>query len=340
MNVRVPAPPAWLAELIADSISRLASYPQTEEAVRAIAGAHGQPINQVWPTAGGAEGFTLLARAAQPRHAVVVHPQFTEPEAALVAAGHRVDRVILTSESGFALDPERIPTDADLVIIGNPTNPTSALHPADSLRRLLRPGRLVVVDEAFMDAVPGQSESMIAPEMPGLLVLRSLTKTWGLAGLRAGYVVGDPTHLMALRSQQPPWSVSTPALAATVACLSPAALAIAEQAALEITGRRSYLLEQLAALGLPAVGVPRAPFVLIDTASVRGAHEHGWLRLALRDDGFAVRRGETFPGLNADWIRIAVRDPATTDAFITAIHSALEYPDSTDVSRSAENRPV
>jgi len=119
--------------------------------------------------------------------------------------------------------------------------------------------------------------------------------------------------IAALSGQQPPWSVSTPALAAMVACLSPDALLIADRAAVEIGRHRAYLIDRLAAVGLPAVGKPQAPFVLVNTTPVRGDHPSGWLRLALRDHGFAVRRGETFPGLDADWIRIAVRDEATTD---------------------------
>ena len=145
------------------------------------------------PSAGGAELFTLLARARRWTAPVVVHPQFTEPEAALRAAGYHPRRVILPADHGFRLDPSQVPADADLVIIGNPTNPTGVLHPAELLRRLVRPGRLLVVDEAFMDAVPGEPETLITGgSMDGVLVLRSLTKTWGLAGLRAGYAVGDP----------------------------------------------------------------------------------------------------------------------------------------------------
>ena len=66
---------------------------------------------------------------------------------------------------------------ADLVVVGNPTNPTGVLHPAATIRALCRPGRLVVVDEAFMDAVPGESESLAAEPADGLLVIRSLTTT-------------------------------------------------------------------------------------------------------------------------------------------------------------------
>ena len=85
---------------------------------------------------------------------MVVHPQFTEPHAALEQAGHTVTEVVLAHP--FALDPAAVPDDADLVVVGNPTNPTGVLHPAEALRALARPGRLVVVDEAFMDTVPGR----------------------------------------------------------------------------------------------------------------------------------------------------------------------------------------
>ena len=171
-----------------------------------------------------------------------------------------------------------------------------------------------------MDAVPKEAESLISADVAGLLVLRSLTKTWGLAGLRAGYVIGDPELIAAMRLQQPPWSVSTPALAAMVACLTPQARSLAAAAAEEIAGRRAYLVEQLADVGLTVAGRPQAPFVLVDTSGVRGDREPGWVRLALRDHGFAVRRGETFPGLGPEWIRIAVREPEITDQLVTALH--------------------
>ncbi|HEY6682637.1 MAG TPA: aminotransferase class I/II-fold pyridoxal phosphate-dependent enzyme, partial [Propionibacteriaceae bacterium] len=153
----------------------------------------------------------------------------------------------------------------------------------------------------------------------GLLVLRSLTKTWGLAGLRAGYVIGDPTLIAAMQRQQAPWSVSTPALAATVACLTPGARIVAAEAAKQIAAQRGYLVDQLGLVGLTVAGRPQASFVLVDTSGVRGDRARGWIRLALRDHGFAVRRGETFPGLTPDWIRIAVREPEITDQLVAAL---------------------
>ena len=93
----------------------------------------------------------------------------------------------------FDLDPDLVPAGADLVVLGNPTNPTARLHPVEILERLARPGRILVVDEAFADAVPGEPATLAARrDLPGLVVVRSLTKTWGLAGLRVGYLLGRP----------------------------------------------------------------------------------------------------------------------------------------------------
>ncbi|WP_354527541.1 cobyrinate a,c-diamide synthase [Nakamurella sp. UYEF19] len=316
VNVRLTEPPGWLATRIADTVGDLARYPRPAAALEAISARHQRPIAQVLPTSGGAEAFTLLARAMHPKKAVVVHPQFTGPEAALVAAGHPVHRVILSAADGFTLHAAAIPEDADLVMIGNPTNPTGTLHASGVVRALVRPGRTVVVDEAFMDAVPRESESLADVVVPGLVVLRSLTKTWGIAGLRAGYAVGDETVIAAMRSQQPPWSVSTPALAAIVACLEPAAIAEAAAATSLIADHRQVLLDGLAELGLPVAGRPGTPFVLLDTGRVG---TDGSVRNDLRDRGFAVRRGDTFPGLGPDWIRIAVREPAVTRRLLEAL---------------------
>jgi cobyrinic acid a,c-diamide synthase len=328
VNVRVAAPPRWLVDLIQATTEELAAYPRPDRAVAAIAEAYGVSEDYVLPTSGAAEAFTLLARGLHPGNPLVVHPQFTEPEVALVAAGHRPARLLLDAAAGFTLDPAQVSPTADLVMVGNPTNPTSVLHPADTLRALIRPGRVVCVDEAFMDAVPGEGESLTRVRYESgrhdpyrsVVIVRSLTKTWGLAGLRAGYAIGDPTIIEAMRRQQIPWSVSTPALAAIDACLTPEALALAAVAANAIGWRRAYLVEELTRLDLAVAGSPAAPFVLVDTSAWQlPDRKPGWVRRALREAGIAVRRGETFPGLDESWIRVAVRDEETTRLLTQAL---------------------
>jgi histidinol-phosphate aminotransferase len=319
VNVRAGAPPAWLANRLVASLGALASYPVAGPARAAVAARHGRPPGEVLLTAGAAEAFVLLARALEPQRAVVVHPQFTEPEAALRAAGHPVGRVLLSADQGFLLDPALVPEDADLVVVGNPTNPTSVLHPAASLAALARPGRTLVVDEAFADTVPGEPESLAGRrDLPGLVVVRSLTKTWGLAGLRVGYVLAAPAIVDQLAAAQPLWAVSTPALAAAEVCASPVAVATAEEYARELSAERAHLVAALTELpGVIIAGRPASSFVLVRVADGPA------LRAALRERGYAVRRGDTFPGLGAGWLRIAVRDRATTDAFVTTLRELL-----------------
>ncbi|MFY1636811.1 Rv2231c family pyridoxal phosphate-dependent protein CobC [Solwaraspora sp. WMMB335] len=327
VNVRAAPPPRWLAEPIHASLATLARYPDQTAAVAAVAARHRRDRDEVLLTAGAAQGFVLLAQALrEARRPVVVHPQFTEPEAALRQAGHRVDRVLLRPETGFALEPELIPPDADLVLVGNPTNPTSVLHPADTLAALARPGRTLVVDEAFADTTcaagaAGEPQSLAERrDLPGpVVVLRSLTKTWGLAGLRIGYLLGPAPLLRRLAAVQPLWPVSTPALVAARICASRRAVGAERRIAAALAADRAHLVRRLAALpGVTVAGTPASAFVLI---RVTGAAR---LRDLLRRRGYAVRRGDTFPGLGADWLRVAVRDTATTDAFIRVLAEILD----------------
>ena len=269
----------------------------------------------------------LLARALKVRYPVVVHPQFTEPEAALRDAGHTVDRVLLRAEDGFRLDPSAVPEDADLVVVGNPTNPTSVLDRAARITELARPGRTLVVDEAFMDAVPDEPGGCFAgrTDVPGLVVLRSLTKTWGLAGLRIGYVLASPETITELERAQPLWAVSTPALAAAEACMTPRALAEQAHAARRTAIDRAHLvagLKEFACDGVRVAEPAEGPFVLVGLPGAAAVRDR------LRRLGFAVRRGDTFPGLDDTWLRLAVRDRSTVNRFLQALDQALSLRDS------------
>ncbi|MGH3886567.1 MAG: Rv2231c family pyridoxal phosphate-dependent protein CobC [Pseudonocardiaceae bacterium] len=319
VNVRGAGPPAWLRERLVAALDRLGRYPcaaQDAAARVAVATRHGRDPAEVLVLAGVAEGFALLP-ALVPRSAAVVHPSFTEPEVALRRANIPVTRV--STDAAHRLRPERVPAEADLVVLGNPTNPTSVLHPAEAVRTLARPGRVLVVDEAFADAEPGERESLAADrDTPGLLVFRSLTKTWALPGLRAGYALGAPDLLARLAAPRPPWPVGTLVLEAVRVCSTPAAVAEAAAAAAQTVRHREWMVQRLAALPGVTVHQPAsAPFLLLHMP-------HGErVRVALGHAGIAVRRADTFPGLTPDHLRVAVRPPEIATLLVDGLRRAL-----------------
>ncbi|WP_412093877.1 cobyrinate a,c-diamide synthase [Mycolicibacterium goodii] len=310
VNVYAEPRPDWLNAELHHAVDGATSYPDVTAARSALAARHSRPIEDVLPTAGGSEAFALVAALRQWRRPVIVHPQFTGPHAALTNAGHHVTTVLCHADDGFALHPEDIPEDADLVVIGNPTNPTGVLHPAATILQLLRPGRVVLVDEAFLDAVPGEPESLSSQRHSGLLVIRSLTKHWSIPGIRAGYLLGDPALVAQAAQRQVHWSVSTPAVAAMIACSDQRARTESEHRARKLRDWRTLLVEELGRRNIAVVD-GCAPFVL--------ARLGCGVRDALRSRGIAVRRADTFPGLGHNWARIAVREETLTAQLLAAL---------------------
>jgi len=323
VNVRHCAPPLWLQRRLAARLPDLAGYPSSADhaaAVTAVARRHSVSEDRVLLLAGGAEGFALLP-ALRPRLAALIAPSFTEPEAVLTSAGVPVEQVVLAPPFRLADVGEKqgpVPPDADLVVVGNPTNPTGVLHPRESVLALRRPGRLVVVDEAFADAVPGEPESLAAMDLPDVLVLRSLTKTWSLAGLRVGYALGAPEVLARLAAVRPHWPLGTLQLEAIAACCTDDAVAEARAGAEALANQRAEMAAALTGLGLDVVD-GCAPFLLV--AVPRHVPDATLLRKHLRANGIAVRRCDTFVGLGDGYLRVAVRPEWPT--LVAAVAEAL-----------------
>lgn len=308
VNVVPGGPPPWLRAALAAALDEVAAYPDERAAAEAVAARHGRDPAEVVLLNGAAQGFWLLAALA-PRAPVCVHPSFTEPEVALRAAGRPPRRVVL--DAPWALEPGRIPRDADLVVLGNPTNPTGVLHPRAAIEALCRPGRIVAVDEAFMDLVAGEPESLAArPDRPGLVVLRSLTKLYAIPGVRAGYLLAAAPLAARLRAQRAGWSVNALALAATIACARRPEHAHAVARATAVA--RADLAHALAP-HVEALHPGRANFVL---ARAPGAARQ------LARHGIAVRPCGSFPGLSDDHVRVAVRSSAEHAALAAALAAA------------------
>jgi histidinol-phosphate/aromatic aminotransferase/cobyric acid decarboxylase-like protein len=226
-----------------------------------------------------------------------------------------VTRVLRDPDRGFALDPAAVPEAADLVVLGNPASPSGTLDPAAAVLALRRPGRVIAVDEAFMDMVPGQAATLAGEALEDVIVVRSITKALSIPGLRAGYALAAPGLASRLHGVRPPWSANALALAALAAAARhPHELAaIAERAIAE----RADLTRRLAGLEGVRTWPSATNFCLVEVPDGPA------VVAALRERGIAVRPAATFPGLSQNHIRLTARTPDENALLVEALSAAL-----------------
>jgi histidinol-phosphate/aromatic aminotransferase/cobyric acid decarboxylase-like protein len=166
-----------------------------------------------------------------------------------------------------------------------------------------------------MDFVPDPAPSVAGEAREGLVVVRSLTKLWTLAGVRAGYLLAPPELVAALDGHRQPWSVNALALAALEACAADDETP--RRVAAEVAAARAGLLDGLRALPGLRAWPSAANFLLLEVADGEA------VLAALRSAGIAVRPAATFPGLGAGHLRVAVRRPHDNRRLLDALAEAL-----------------
>jgi cobalamin biosynthetic protein CobC len=208
------------------------------ELVKAAAQFYGAP--QLLPVAGTQAAIQALPRLRSPSRVTVAAPSYAEHVFHWSQHGHATQQVAY-EELDKAIDS------SDVVVLCNPNNPTGAVtHRATLLRwaeQLAARGGWLVVDEAFADIDNAHSVASDS-HRPGLIVLRSIGKFFGLAGLRLGFVAAVPELLDRLADMLGPWTVSGPAQHIGKTALLDAAWQAAARIALDADGRR---LQQLLA---------------------------------------------------------------------------------------------
>ena len=147
----------------------------------------------VLPTHGASAAIARIPSLRATGVATIPGPTYNEHAAAFRSFGWRVS--------------ETADRTTDATVVVHPNNPDGRWWNESDLN-----APLTVIDESFCDIAPERSLMRLA-ENPGTLVLKSFGKFWGLAGLRLGFVIGDPTYVAQLREGLGPWSVSGPALA-------------------------------------------------------------------------------------------------------------------------------
>ena len=281
--------------------------PEPPTAFREAAGEYvGCDPDLVVPTPGGLAAIRLAVQlVVEPGDRVLVEaPSF----------GEYAREVRLAGGTPEFRPPESIleaaPAEYALAILCTPNNPTGDLIDrevlADFARRCRERGTVLLVDEAFL----GFTDQASMAGVDGVVVARSLTKLFGLPGLRAGFLVapGDIGDRLAVARR--PWNLSVPALETGTFCMGRTDFVAATRE--RVRRERARLLEALAEDF--DVRDSRAPFLLVDV----GERDVDAVLEAARDRGLALRDARTFRGLDSH-VRVAVRLPAENDRLLEVL---------------------
>ncbi|MGJ7918874.1 aminotransferase class I/II-fold pyridoxal phosphate-dependent enzyme, partial [Massilia sp. LXY-6] len=250
------------------------------------------------PVAGTQAAIQALPRLRAPSRVTVAAPSYAEHAHHWSLHGHSL------RQAGYSMLDDAV-QDSDVVVVCNPNNPTGDVVPPAVLLRwalaLAARGGWLVVDEAFGDTAPALSVAAHAGQ-PGLVVLRSVGKFFGLAGLRLGFVAAEAPLLAALADLLGPWAVSGPAQHIALAALRDARWQHAARERLARDGAR--LRDLLADHGIQASGTPLFHWWPEDRPEDFHDHMAGhaiWVRL-FRQGARGIRLG--LPSRERDWDRV------------------------------------
>ena len=293
---------------------------------QAMAGLHGLDPDAVLPGNGAAELFTWAARdAASTGISGLLAPGFADYRRALQcwnASWFDVPLVLRWDHAGPLAHP---PLQAPVAWICNPHNPTGQLWSRASLEPLLANHGLVICDEAFLPLVPdGEQQSMIplVEHHPNLVVIRSLTKLFGVAGLRVGYAIAHPNRLKRWRGWRDPWPVNGIAAAMTERLLLPPGRyqrwcrRVQHWTAIEGAWMQTHLEGVPGLCPMPS----SANFLLTSSAGSLVP-----LQKSLeRNHRILLRDCRSFQGLGETWLRIGLQTRRNNRRIVRALREELQ----------------
>lgn len=303
-----PESPDGVAAAYRDALDAARRYPDDDyPAFRAAAAAHvDRDPREVVPTAGGLRAIRLAldVALAPGDRALLPAPSFGEYAREVRLRGGEPtfvphDAVLDADPAGHAV-----------AVVCHPNNPTGTGYAHDALRafadRCRAAGTTLLVDEAFLDFADRPSLA----GTPGVVVARSLTKVFGLPGLRAGFAVAVGDLRDRLATARPAWGLSTPAAAVGAHCLD--RTAFVERTRERVRAERERMRAALADRFDVAPSV--ANFLLLDA----GDRSAAAVRQRARERGVVVRDATTFRGLDSH-LRVAVRRPDENDRLLAAL---------------------
>lgn len=300
--------------------------PQPAELIEHLAKVYGVAPEQVLAGRGSDEGIDLIVRAfcrAEQDSVIICPPTFGMYKVSARIQGAGVVEVPLLKERGFAFDVQGV-LDAwregvKIVFVCSPNNPTGNLIDRDGIVRLcesLSDRALVVVDEAYIEFADAQSVVSLLDRYPNLVVLRTLSKAYALAGARCGAVLARADIVALLARVITPYALPAPTIDAVLRLTDEAHRAEARDRIAKVLSERARVSRELARAALVRKVWPSATnFLLVECTDAQR------VLCAASAAGLIIRDTRSQPGL-ADCVRITIGTPEQNDRLLEGIRQA------------------
>ena len=320
---------SMVKKAIVCSMDSLVHYPDSSHAElkQALAAYHGLSPTHIVVANGSTELIYHLPAMLHGSRALIVSPSFSEYVRALGQQHWEARHFILNHENNFSIDLEALELTLaegyDALYLCNPANPGGTLYPLKTIERIyslcIASGTFLVLDEAFMDFCEETSAKRIMIKWDNGIVLRSMTKFFGIPGLRLGYAIASNTLAERLDAMGGPWSVNTLALAAGVAALHDTEHN--GQSLDYIRQERRKLFDKLSEFKQLKIFPSSTNFLLLQITGGISSRE---VRDRLLHQRVLIRDCATFKGLSPQFIRIAVRTTEENNRLVSCLKNVLK----------------
>lgn len=310
-----------------ESFSCISEYPDSyaQEFCQEVAQRLSVSADNVIAGNGAISLIDLTIRSVRPRKALVIEPCFNEYRRLLELYGAQVQPVFLKEERGFNFPYEDIIKrleGIDMVILGHPNNPTGTALKRQEMISLIqetkRRGIFLLVDEAFVDWNPELSIYQEIKRSSSLAVIRSLTKFFGLAGIRSGFALAAPEVIAKMRSIQEPWSCNALAQRLSIAALQD--LEFQQRSLGWFKEESNEFYRRLSQFSEIKVFPSSANFFLVKLNDMEN-RERFWN--FIKSQGIYMREMNDIEGLNNCYFRIALKDQRQNVFLIKKFKEAL-----------------
>jgi threonine-phosphate decarboxylase len=274
---------------------------------------------------GATELIHNFAKAVSLKNSIIIYPTFCEYELASKRCGMKIDYIPLSKklqiQANLVIEKSKINPNS-LIFICNPNNPTGQVN-TDLIEKIVScidsSKTILLLDESFIEFLHDiERKSLISriKEYKNLAILRSMTKSYGLAGLRLGYLIAHPHLIQKLKSFQIPWSVNGIAQIAGIAALKDQVHI--SRAKKIIQKERNFMYKTLnkKRSNTHALGSD-VNFFLIKLKNINSV---AYQKILLNIHGILVRDCSSFTGMSTDFIRVAVRTHRDNVTLLKAIY--------------------